>query len=78
MTKLGLVLVLHLISWDSGVNFLDQSQSVTKVTKIQAIQDQFWYSNTNCSKSEINWNHKLRFQAFMVTPLSSYADGRWF
>ena len=63
---LGLVLVLHLIGW-GGMNFLHQSQS--EVTKIKAIQDQFW-KNKNCSKGEINWNHKLRFQAFMVTPLS--------
>ena len=69
MTKLGLVLVLRLIGWDSGMNILDQSQS--EVTKIQEVQDQFWYSNKNNSKSEINWNNKLRFQAFMLTPLSN-------
>ena len=29
----------------------------------------------NCWKSEIDWNYKLRFEAFMVTPLSSLVDG---
>ena len=36
---LGLVLVLHLLGCDSGMNFLDQSQS--EVTKIKAIQDHY-------------------------------------
>ena len=32
---------------------------------------QFRNSIGNCSKSEINWKHKLHFEAFKVTPLSS-------
>ena len=34
VTKSWLVLVLHLIVWESGASFLDQSQSVVKLNQL--------------------------------------------
>ena len=42
---------------------------------IKAILDYFWYSTEYYSTSEINWNHELRFETFLVTLLWSKFDG---
>ena len=42
---------------------------------IRAILDYFWYSTEYYSTSEINWNHELRFETFLVTLLWSKFDG---
>ena len=48
MTKLVLVLVLHLIVWDDGARYMDQSQRDVK-QKTKAFQDHFRNSIENCS-----------------------------
>ena len=48
MTKLVLVLVLHLIVWDDGARYTDQSQRDVK-QKTKAFQDHIRNSIENCS-----------------------------
>ena len=44
VTKLGFVLVFHLVAWDGGVSFLDQSESEVKENKSNPRSLFIWYS----------------------------------
>ena len=47
-------LVLHLIGWESGASFLDQSHN--KLSKTNAIIIYFWHSVKNYSDLKKTWN----------------------